>query len=164
MKKKVLSSFCNFSTFPFTIFLLFSVFTLFSLPLFFPVGQQKFPRSEVSGGHSAPPTCYVTDLILPGKVGTWSCTWSPLAGDYMGVRVLNRSRVWVGWSVCWISPFMVSCVVLFTSLSPSLITCNYIVTCSGVWGCLVEGFGWGCGSCFSPFMTCSTPQPDIPLF
>ena len=58
-KKKVLSSFCNFSTFhfqfstfPFTIFLLFfSIFTPshFFLASFFPVGQQKFPNQKSLG-------------------------------------------------------------------------------------------------------------------
>ena len=56
--KKVLSSFCNFSTFPFTIFLLFfSIFTPFPffLASFFPVGQQKFPGQKSWGGGTLPP-------------------------------------------------------------------------------------------------------------
>ena len=62
-RKKVLSSFCNFSTFyfpfftvPFTVFLLFfSIFNPFPffLASFFPVGQQKFPGQK-SRGHFAP--------------------------------------------------------------------------------------------------------------
>ena len=58
-KKKVLTSFYNisyfhfqFSTFPFTIFLLFNPFPFPCL--FFPDTSQKISQSEVSGGHSAP--------------------------------------------------------------------------------------------------------------
>ena len=52
-KKKVLSSFCNFSTFPFTIFTPFPFF----LASFFPLGQQKFLGQKSLGGtlHPAPP-------------------------------------------------------------------------------------------------------------
>ena len=57
----------QFSTFPFTIFLLFfSIFTPFPLFsfLFLPDTSAKISRSEVSGGHSAqiapPPACYAT--------------------------------------------------------------------------------------------------------
>ena len=71
-KKKVLSLFCNFSTFhfhfftfPFTIFLpFFSIFTPFPFfpCLFFPGRSAEISRSEVSGGHSAPCPPPVTPL------------------------------------------------------------------------------------------------------
>ena len=52
-KKKILSSFCNFSLLPFPIFLLFFPPSIFSLPLF-PGRSAEISWSEVSGGHSAP--------------------------------------------------------------------------------------------------------------
>ena len=66
-KKKVLSSFCNFSpfhfqfsTFPFLIFFFFSNFPFFLASLF-PVGQQKFPGEKCQGALCPPsPSCYAT--------------------------------------------------------------------------------------------------------
>ena len=67
-KKKGPLPFCNFPTFLFKIFLqlfFFSSpfpppFSLFSLPLFFQVGQQKFPCQKSLGGTLPPPACYAT--------------------------------------------------------------------------------------------------------
>ena len=73
---RVLTSFHNFSyflvqfsTFPFTIFLLFfSIFTPFPVFLasFSPIRQQKFPGQKSLGGTlpPAPPTCYATDFSV----------------------------------------------------------------------------------------------------
>ena len=62
-KKKVLSSFCNFSAFQFTIFLLyFSIFTPFPFfpCLFFPGRSAEISRSEVWEVLSpSPPPIYV---------------------------------------------------------------------------------------------------------
>ena len=78
-KKKVPFSFCHFatfssfnfqfSTFPFTIFLVFfsiSPFSLFFLCSFFPVDDQKFPSQKSQGGTlppAIPPACYTTASI-----------------------------------------------------------------------------------------------------
>ena len=78
LSKKFLSSFCNFSTFnfqfstfPFTIFLLFlSIFTPFPIfpCLFFPGRSAEISRTEVSRGTlpgplPPPPACYATDNV-----------------------------------------------------------------------------------------------------
>ena len=82
-REKVLSSFCNFSsfhfqfsTFPFSIFLLFfSIFQYFLASLF-PVCQQKFPVENCQGGTlpPAPPPadayCHQS-LALIKKGWTW---------------------------------------------------------------------------------------------
>ena len=74
-KKKVLSSFSyfslfHFSTFPFSIFLLFCSNFSFFLASLFPIGQQKIPGQKSLGAlyplpHPAPchiPACYTTTI------------------------------------------------------------------------------------------------------
>ena len=59
-KKKVLSSFKNFSLLPFSIFLLFFPPFQFFPCHFFPIGQQKFPGQKSRGALCTPP---VTPLV-----------------------------------------------------------------------------------------------------
>ena len=97
---KLLSSFCNFSIFPFQfstfpfIFLLFlAIFTpflFFSLPLFSRYRLAEISRSEVSEGALCPPApCYATAPI-PKKIIT------PLIRAYLLLRVkLDHSNAHV---------------------------------------------------------------------
>ena len=65
-KKKVLSSFSNFTSyhFQYSFFSIFHPFPFFPC-LFFPGRSAEISQSEVSGGH-CPPTCYAT-ARLPAR-------------------------------------------------------------------------------------------------
>ena len=101
-KKKVLSSFCNFSTssfisnfppsllqFPFFSSQFSPLFT-FSLPLLSPIGQQKISQSEVSGG-TLPPACYATGHGLVSSSEWFIRTSTNL---YMNVHCFCRCCTW----------------------------------------------------------------------
>ena len=85
-KKKVLSSFCNFSsfhfqysTFPFSIFLLFCSIFPFFLCLSFPGRSAEISRSEVSGG-TLPPCLLRRCLSYPIKLKVKKIYLTNIAG------------------------------------------------------------------------------------
>ena len=98
-KKKVLSSFCNFSTFLFPIFHLpfynfssfllnFHPFSLFSLPLFSRYVSKNFPVRSLP-----PPACYATGIDRLLKF--WNNSGVMILQIF---NITNNTQIWKIWS------------------------------------------------------------------